>query len=85
MSKNIDIRFTAKPLSSGNLQVKFYIRNGRKSSYGYLLTRSECTEEEILEEIKQRLARRTESRMDLLRFTFKNRWKDDHQFFLYSA
>ncbi|SEJ49951.1 hypothetical protein SAMN05192553_104313 [Cyclobacterium xiamenense] len=84
--KNIpDIHFTAKPLSSGNLQVKFYIHQGQKTSYGYLLTRSDCSEEEILDEIKKRLARRTESRLDLLRFTFKNHWKDDHQFFLYSA
>ncbi|WP_162343897.1 hypothetical protein [Cyclobacterium salsum] len=85
MRESENIQFTAKKLTSGNLQVKFYIRHANKPSYGYLLIEEGCSEEEIRREIKARLARREDSRMDLLRFTFKNQWKDDHQFYLYSA
>lgn len=84
--KELDnIQFTAKRLPSGNLQVKFYIQHAEKRRYGYLLVEADCTEYEIRREIKARLARREHSGMDLLRFTFKNQWKDDHQFYLYSA
>lgn len=85
MRESDRIQFTAKQLSSGNLQVKFYIQHADKPSYGYLLIEAGCTEAEIRNEIKLRLARRQDSGIDLLRFTFKNQWKDDHQFYFYSA
>ena len=79
------ISFTTKKLVSGNLQVKFHIQNSSRPSYGYLLVNGYFSDEEIMEEIKLRLNLREQSKMDLLKFTFKNEWKDDHQFYLYSA
>ncbi|GAB2990711.1 hypothetical protein GCM10027284_04220 [Cyclobacterium sediminis] len=80
-----NISFTTKKLMSGNLQVKFHIQNAMKPYYGYLLVNQALSDEEIMEEIKLRLNLREQSKMDLLKFTFKNQWKDDHQFYLYSA
>ena len=77
--------FTTKKYMSGNLQVKFHIQNSMKPYYGYLLVNQTLSDEEIMEEIKLRLDLREQSKMDLLKFTFKNQWKDDHQFYLYSA
>ncbi|WP_339924701.1 hypothetical protein [uncultured Cyclobacterium sp.] len=79
------ISFTTKKLISGNLQVKFQIQNASRPSYGYLLVSQAFSDEEIMEEIKLRLNLREKSKMDLLKFTFKNQWKDDHQFYLYTA
>ncbi|EPR69270.1 hypothetical protein [Cyclobacterium qasimii] len=79
------ISFTTKKLVSGNLQVKFQIQNASRPSYGYLLVNQAFSDEDIMEEIKLRLNLREKSKMDLLKFTFKNQWKDDHQFYLYSA
>ncbi|SHN12357.1 hypothetical protein SAMN04488057_10777 [Cyclobacterium lianum] len=83
MTNPVKINFTTKQLTSGNVQVKFYVLDSRKSIYGYLLVDSGLSEQQIREEIEMRL--KSQTRMDLLRFTFKNQWKDDHQFFLYSA
>lgn len=79
------ITFSSKKLESGNLQVKFFIEGNFKSKYGYLLISGHCTDEEIMEEIKKRLNLMEHSKMDLRRFSFKQQWKDDHHFFLYSA
>ncbi|MBD3628814.1 MULTISPECIES: hypothetical protein [Cyclobacterium] len=79
------INFTTKKLPSGNVQVKFQVLDSLKPSYGYLLVGGDYSDQEIVDEIKKRLSQRSHSKMDLLRFTFKNEWKDDHQFFLYSA
>nr|MBI1230985.1 hypothetical protein [Cytophagales bacterium] len=79
------ITYTSKKLQSGNLQVKFYIEENQKSRYGYLLAPSGSTSEDIMEEIQQRIAFRETSKHDLLRFSFKEGWKDDYNFFLYTA
>ncbi|MEX2513332.1 MAG: hypothetical protein WD398_10545 [Cyclobacteriaceae bacterium] len=79
------IRFESKKLDSGNLQIKFFIQKDDHSKYGYLLLSGSPSEEEITNEIKKRLDLRRRSGMDLLRFSFKQHWKDDYQFFLYSS
>lgn len=79
------ITFSSKKLESGNLQVKFFIEGNTKSQYGYLLINGNCSDEEIMEEIKKRLTLMEHSKMDLQRFSFKQNWKDDHHFYLYSA
>jgi len=79
------ITYTSKKLDSGNLQVKFFIDEKDKSRYGYLLTPSESSAEEIIAEIQQRIHFRESAKHDLLRFSFKEGWKDDYNFFLYSA
>lgn len=79
------ITYTCKKLDSGNLQVKFFIDEKGKSRYGYLLAPSESSAEEIIAEIQQRIQFRETSKHDLLRFSFKEGWKDDYNFFLYTA
>ncbi|MFO7826216.1 MAG: hypothetical protein R6V72_19935 [Cyclobacterium sp.] len=85
MKNCFKINFTTKKLTSGNVQVKFHVLDTPKPRYGYLLVGADYSDQEIIDEIKLRLSQRSHSKMDLLRFTFKNHWKDDHQFFLYSA
>ena len=85
MNTTTGISFTSKKLASGNIQVKFQIQGMKKVRYGYLLTSGDRTEEEIMKEIKIRLRMMENSQMDLLRFSFKQKWHDDHQFYLYSA
>jgi hypothetical protein len=85
MKTTIGISFTSKRLASGNLQIKFHVQGAKKVRYGYLLADGESTEEDIIEEIRRRLKMMETSQMDLLRFSFKQRWQDDHQFYLYSA
>lgn len=85
MIDSSSISFTTKKLVSGNIQVKFHIRNNKRPSYGYLLVNEAYSDDEIMEEIRLRLNLREQSKMDLLKFTFKNEWKDDHQFYFYSA
>ncbi|MEX2568276.1 MAG: hypothetical protein WD431_20185 [Cyclobacteriaceae bacterium] len=85
MIKTPTISFTSKKLDSGNLQIKFFLQKDHQSKYGYLLLTGSPSEEEIMNEIKKRLDLRKRSKMDLLRFSFKQHWKDDYQFFLYSS
>jgi hypothetical protein len=79
------ITYTSKKLDSGNLQVKFFVDDTDKSRYGYLLAPSESSAEEIIAEIQQRIQFRETAKLDLLRFSFKEGWKDDYNFFLYTA
>lgn len=81
----MDITYTTKKLSSGNLQVRFTVEGGGKSRYGYLLVDGAMTDNEILKEINKRLQMRQNARLDMLKFSFKETWKDDYSFFLYSA
>jgi hypothetical protein len=85
MRDDNSISFTTKKLVSGNIQVKFHVLNRTRPSYGYLLVNETFNDQEIMEEIKLRLSLREQSKMDLLKFTFKREWKDDHQFYYYSA
>jgi hypothetical protein len=80
-----NIRIVSKQLPSGNQQVKFFIEDEIHPRYGYLLIEGIRSYEEVVEEIKERIAMMEKSRMDLMRFSFKKTWKDDHNFYLYSA
>ena len=80
-----NIRIVSKQLPSGNQQVKFFIEDELHPKYGYLLIEGVKSHEEVVEEIKERIAVMETSRMDLMRFSFKKTWKDDHNFYLYSA
>jgi hypothetical protein len=79
------ITYTSKKLESGNLQIKFFIDDNDKSRYGYLLTASGKSADEIIQEIQQRIQFRESAKHDLLKFSFKEGWKDDYNFFLYTA
>lgn len=79
------ITYTSKKLDSGNLQIKFYIDDNDKSRYGYLLTPSGRSSDEIVQEIQERIQFRESAKHDLLKFSFKEGWKDDYNFFLYTA
>lgn len=85
MNKVPSIRIVSKQLPSGNQQVKFFIEDELHPKYGYLLIDGTKSHAEVIAEIKQRMEMMEQSRMDLLRFSFKNAWKDDHNFYLYSA
>ena len=80
-----NIRIVSKQLPSGNQQVKFFIEDEIHPKYGYLLMPEEKNHAEVIAEIKERLELMEKSRMDLLRFSFKRTWQDDHNFYLYSA
>lgn len=80
-----NIRIISKKLPSGNQQVKFFIEDEVHPRYGYLLVYGHKSTPEVIAEIKQRLEMMERSKMDLLRFSFKTPWRDDHNFYLYSA
>ena len=80
-----NIRIISKQLPSGNQQVKFFIEDEAHPKYGYLLISGSKSPTEVIEEIKERLELMEQSKMDLLRFSFKRTWRDDHNFYLYSA
>lgn len=85
MEKAPHIRIVSKQLPSGNQQVKFFIEDELHPKYGYLLISGLKNHAEVIAEIKERMSMMENSRMDLLRFSFKSHWKDDHNFYLYSA
>jgi hypothetical protein len=85
MNKIPSIRIVSKQLPSGNQQVKFFIEDELHPKYGYLLIEGAKRPAEIIAEIKERMEMMEQSRMDLMRFSFKKTWKDDHNFYLYSA
>lgn len=85
MDNHMNIRIISKQLPSGNQQVKFFIEDEAHPRYGYLLVYGSKSAAEVIVEIKERLALMEKSRMDLLRFSFKRPWQDDHNFYLYSA
>ena len=85
MNKMPSIRIVSKQLPSGNQQVKFFIEDELHPKYGYLLIEGAKNPAEIIAEIKERMEMMEQSRMDLMRFSFKKTWKDDHNFYLYSA
>ena len=80
-----NIRIISKQLPSGNQQVKFFIEDETHPKYGYLLISGSKSHTEVIEEIKERLELMEQSKMDLLRFSFKRTWRDDNNFYLYSA
>ncbi|WP_308428822.1 hypothetical protein [Echinicola pacifica] len=75
----------SKLLPSGNHQVKFYVEDQAHPRYGYLLVQGDRAVGDVIREIRERMAQMERSRMDLHRFSFKNQWHDDHNFYLYSA
>jgi hypothetical protein len=79
------IRITSKKLASGNHQVKFYIEDEKHPQYGYLLVTGSRSVGEVIEEIKNRIAQKRQAAYDLQRFNFSSNWRDDHNFYLYSA
>jgi len=79
------ISIVSKQLPSGNQQVKFFIEDKLHPKYGYLLIEGSKSHAEVVAEIKERIEMMEKSRMDLMRFSFKKTWKDDHNFYLYSA
>jgi hypothetical protein len=85
MNSNLTITYAKKILPSGNIQVKFFIKEGTRDKYGYLLTEGYKSEGEIINEIRQRLMLHYTSKADLQRFSFTREFKDDHNFYLYSA
>lgn len=85
MNKVPSIRIVSKQLPSGNQQVKFFIEDELHPRYGYLLIEGAKGPAEIIAEIKERMEMMEQSRLDLMRFSFKKTWKDDHNFYLYSA
>ena len=85
METTNNIKIVSKRLPSGNHQVKFFIEDELHPRYGYLLVSGSKSVAEVIAEIKQRLEMMEKSKMDLLRFSFKTPWRDDHNFYLYSA
>ena len=85
MENKDNIRIVSKQLPSGNQQVKFFIEDEAHPRYGYLLVYGDKSVPEVIAEIKERMEMMEKSRMDLLRFSFKTPWRDDHNFYLYSA
>lgn len=85
MDKIPNIRIISKQLPSGNQQVKFFVEDELHPKYGYLLINGSKSYSEVIEEITRRMEMMENSRLDLLRFSFKSSWKDDHNFYLYSA
>ncbi len=85
MNKMPAIRIVSKRLPSGNQQVKFFIEDELHPKYGYLLIEGAKSPAEIIAEIQERMEMMEQSRLDLMRFSFKRTWKDDHNFYLYSA
>lgn len=79
------IRIISKQLASGNHQVKFFVEDQLHPRYGYLLVQGDRAVADVIQEIRDRIALVERSRMDLHRFSFKNQWRDDHNFYLYSA
>jgi hypothetical protein len=79
------ITYSKKKLASGNYQVKFFVKGGAEEKYGYLLICGNQSEEEILGEIRRRIEYFYTSKSDLHRFSFTREFKDDHNFYLYSA
>ncbi|HLT06828.1 MAG TPA: hypothetical protein VK014_04830 [Cyclobacteriaceae bacterium] len=85
MNKGSSIRIVSKQLPSGNQQVKFFIEDELHPKYGYLLIEGAKSHAEVVAEIQERMEMMEKSRLDLMRFSFKKTWKDDHNFYLYSA
>lgn len=85
MESTHNIKIVSKRLPSGNHQVKFFIEDELHPRYGYLLVYGSKSVSEVIAEIRQRLELMEKSKMDLLRFSFKTPWRDDHNFYLYSA
>lgn len=79
------ISFTQKSLPSGNIQVKFFVEDAAKPMYGYLLTNEPKPVGEIIAEIQERMQQRMMAMSGLNSFSLKNRVKEDHNFFLFSA
>ncbi|WP_439474243.1 hypothetical protein [Algoriphagus formosus] len=79
------INISTKALSSGNLQVKFFVEGSPKQEYGYLLVNEPKPVGEIIAEIQNRLARRRAAaqRIDPL-FPIAPQ-TDDLDFYLFSA
>lgn len=81
----MQISYTTKRLKSGNLQVKFTVDGTGSPTYGYLLIEGSLSDEEIFAELNRRIQERRNAKLDLMKFSFKQYWKDDHTFFMYSA
>lgn len=81
----MQISYTTKRLPSGNLQVKFTVKGEEYARYGYLLVEGHRTDEEIYAELRSRIVMRRKATLDLMKFSFKEYWKDDNRFFMYSA
>ncbi|EON76094.1 hypothetical protein ADIS_3222 [Lunatimonas lonarensis] len=81
----MQISYTTKQLPSGNLQVKFSVEGGEFPRYGYLLIEGDRTDEEIYAELWSRITMRKRATLDLMKFSFKEYWKDDNRFFIYTA
>ncbi|MDN3668021.1 hypothetical protein QWY93_01535 [Echinicola jeungdonensis] len=85
MEKAPKIRIVSKQLASGNHQVKFFVEDEMRPRYGYLLVKGNRLVGEVIAEIRERMEMMEKSTIDLHRFSFKNTWQDDHNFYLYSA
>jgi len=85
MEKAPKIRIVSKQLASGNHQVKFFVEDQAHPKYGYLLVSGNRAVGDVIQEIRDRMEMMERSRMDLNRFSFKSNWRDDHNFYLYSA
>ncbi|MBD8489907.1 hypothetical protein IFO69_14215 [Echinicola sp. CAU 1574] len=85
MEKAPKIRIVSKQLASGNHQVKFFVEDQLHPRYGYLLVSGDRAVADVIQEIRERMDMMERSRMDLNRFSFKSQWRDDHNFYLYSA
>ena len=83
MKDQANIRIISKQLPSGNQQVKFFIEDKDQPRYGYLLVYGTKSTAEVIEEIRERLEMMVKAKMDLLRFSFKRPWQDDHNFYIY--
>lgn len=79
------ISITTKTLASGNCQVKFFVEDEAKPQYGYLLVNSPKSVGEIIEEIKDRMARRRNNAFNMNPFFSTPTIPEDHNFYLYSA
>ncbi|QDH80952.1 hypothetical protein FKX85_18645 [Echinicola soli] len=85
MEKSPKIRIVSKLLASGNHQVKFFVEDEVHPRYGYLLVQGDRAVSDVIDEIRERMELMERSNIDLNRFSFKSQWRDDHNFYLYSA
>lgn len=79
------INISTKPLSSGNVQVKFFVENEQGSEYGYLLVREPKPVGDIILEIQARLAKRKAAQRNIDPLFPLAPEPEDYDFYLFSA
>ncbi len=85
MEKQETISIETKKLASGNCQVKFFVENGPKDQYGYLLMSEPKPVGIIIEEIKAKMEKRRVAERQIDPFFPVSPQSEDKNFYLFSA